>query len=210
MFRSNCAVFAGVLVMASATAASADAITTLFGSNNNGDPGGGNYFQIVVGANPIEITGFDVNSLTTGTLGFRVFTTPGTFAGNEGNSAAWTLQASGTANGLGGDIPSPVAMGNSFILAANTSYGIAITLSDPNNPGATDGILAYTNGTGANQSFSDGNLTLNLGTATNVLFTTPIFTPRVWNGTVHYNVVPTPSSLALLGLGGLIAGRRRR
>jgi hypothetical protein len=194
-----------------AAAASAQSITTLFQSNNGGSAGGGVYFQIVVGANPIQVTGFDMNTSTLGTLGFRAFTTPNTHSGNEANPAAWTMVANGTATGMGIDIPSPVSLNNTFVLNANTSYGIALTLSDT---GATSGALRYS-GTGTNPApglpqYSNADLTLNLGTSTNVLFSGSAFNPRIFNGTINYTVVTAPASLALLGLGGLVAARRRR
>jgi hypothetical protein len=36
------------------------------------------------------------------------------------------------------------------------------------------------------------------------------FTPRTFAGTINYTVIPAPASLAVLGLGGLVAARRRR
>ena len=37
-------------------------ITTLFASNNNGNPGGANYFDLTVAANPITVTALDINT----------------------------------------------------------------------------------------------------------------------------------------------------
>jgi len=207
---AHCVLLAAGLAVAASSTASAQSLSTFFIGTNGGSAGGGTYFQIVVGPNPINITGFDVNSTTVGNLGFRAFTTPGTNVGNETNAGIWTQVTSGTVNGLGTDQMSPATLNNSFALAANTSYGIAITLSDPTNTAVVNGAQRYTNGTGTNQMFSNADLTLNLGTASNVLFTAGIFSPRVWNGTVYYTVVPAPASLALLGLGGLVATRRRR
>ena len=68
-----------------------------------------------------------------------------------------------------------------------------------------------TNCNGANQHYADANVALDLGTAMNALFGSgSVFRPRVWNGTIYYRVIPAPASLALLGLGGLVAARRRR
>jgi hypothetical protein len=71
---------------------------------------------------------------------------------------------------------------------------------------------SYTNGDGGNQQYSNANVQLDLGTASNVAFTAPLFSPRVWNGTVIYNVVPEPGTIAILGIGlaSLVALRRRK
>jgi hypothetical protein len=66
-----------------------------------------------------------------------------------------------------------------FFLAQG-QYGIGIRFY---NAG-----LRYTNGTGANQFFSNADLSMTLGTASNVPFTAGIFSPRVWNGTLLYDV----------------------
>ena len=44
----------------------------------------------------------------------------------------------------------------------------------------------YTNGDGSNQNFSNADMSMSLGAASNTPFTTPIFAPRIFNGTVHY------------------------
>src|SRR5690606_9679276 len=54
-----------------------------------------------------------------------------------------------------------------------------------------------TNGTGSNETYSNADLAINCGSATNVPFTAPIFSPRVWNGTVHYNVGGTVGACCL-------------
>jgi len=103
-----------------------------------------------------------------------------TFAGNETNMALWTQVATGSGTGAGQDVPTHVTLSNSFVLNAGTLYGIAV-VADPAIS------LFYTNGNGSNQNYSNADLSLALGSATNVPFTAPVFSPRVWNGTIYYN-----------------------
>src|SRR5258708_32829789 len=68
---------------------SAGQITTLFASNNFGNPGGANYFDLTVASSPITITALDINTAETVPFtNFRVYVLPGmTFAGNVTNMA---------------------------------------------------------------------------------------------------------------------------
>ena len=109
------------------------------------------------------------------------------FAGNETNMALWTLVATGSGTGAGQDVPTHVTLSNSFTLNAGTLYGIAV-VADPSI------ALFYTNGTGSNQNYSNADLSLFLGSATNVPFTAPVFSPRVWNGTIYYTGGPCGGS----------------
>ena len=189
-----------VLVIASA--ASAQSITTLFASNNGGSNGGAVYFDITVGANPLTITAYDANVGILTAFGWTVYLTdPGvTYAGNETNMAAWTSVATGTGMGMGEDNISPVTLDNTFDLAANTLYGMALIMGPEAGHEYTNGPLG---------PYSNADVTLTLGSATNVPFTGSPFSPRVWNGTVYYDVIPGPAGLALLGLAGLARRRRR-
>lgn len=67
-------------------------------------------------------------------------------------------------------------------------------------------------GLGTNQNYSNADLSLALGSATNVPFTQPVFSPRVWNGTIFYTVVPEPSPMAFRAVGalGLVVALRCR
>jgi hypothetical protein len=106
-----------------------------------------------------------------------VYTVPTTRVGNETNIAAWTLVASGSGVGQGANNPTPVDV-TDFTLGTG-QYGIALVI------GATCGH-DYTNGTGTNQVFSNADLTISAGAASNVPFTAGIFDPRVWNRTLYY------------------------
>ena len=182
-------------------------ISTLFSANNWGTAGGAVYFDLTTQNNDLTVTGFETNvrNLTTGsTFGFKVYTTPGTSFGNQNNAGVWNLVATGVGTDAGSNLPSPITLNNTFQLVANTAYGMAIVLNGPEGSAQHN----YTNGTGSNQSYSNSDLTLAFGSATNTPFTVPLFTPRVWNGTISYELsnqssdpVPEPSTIILLGTG---------
>ena len=158
-------------------------ITTLFASNNFGNLGGAVYFDLTVASSPISVTALDINTAETVSFSnFRVYVLPGmTSAGHETNMALWTQVATGSGTGAGVDLPTHVTLSNPFPLNAGTLYGIALVA----DPAITH---HYTNGNGSNQNYSNANVSLVLGSTSNVPFTAPVFSPRVWNGTVYYDV----------------------
>src|SRR5439155_19234464 len=93
--------------------------------------------------------------------------------------------------GAGTNNPTHVTLSNPIPLNAGTLYGIAL-VADPSFG------HYYTNGNGSNQNYSNADLALFLGSATNVPFTAPVFSPRVWNGTIYYGGGPcgTPTPTA--------------
>ena len=155
-------------------------LTTLFASGNNGSPGGAVYFDVTVGPADIEITDIDLNTADPGSFTVDVYTLVGTYVGNETNAAAWGAPAAvGSGTGAGQDAPSNAVLDNPITLTANTTYGMALVFDSTHSH-------YYTNGNGSNQNFSNSDLSMSLGGASNTPFSTPIFSPRVFNGTLHY------------------------
>jgi subtilisin-like proprotein convertase family protein len=156
-------------------------LSTLYATNNGGSNGGAVYFDVTIGPNDIDVTGFDLNTNETGAFTVDVYTIVGTSVGNETNMGLWTLAGTGSGTAAPVDTPSVATLGSSFTLSAGTTYGIALAFD------ATHGH-SYTNGTGGNQNFSNADLAMALGQASNVPFTPGIFSPRVFNGGISYTV----------------------
>ncbi len=210
----------GTQPAAPAAATASGSLTTLFASDNGGAPSGGIYFDLdAVGQDNVTITSWDTNLDASFTGDVSIWYRPGTYSGFETSSAGWILV--GTATGVtsaGNDVPTPLNVGP-LVIPAGSTYGIAISLTSTSGGGHL-----YTNGTGANQVYNDGVLELRAGSATNTAFSSAdgFFTPRVWNGTVHYDAtavvkrVPTLGEFGLAVLLLLISGialgvlRRRR
>jgi hypothetical protein len=180
---------------------SAGSISTLYGSNNSGSTGGAFYFDITVGPEEININGLDINSEETGPLTLSVYKFVGTSVGNELNASLWGTPVTGTGVGAGLDNPSNVILSSPITLKANTTYAIALVLD------ATHGH-DYTDGTGSNQVYSNSDLTISCGQATNSPFSDDVYTPRVWNGTIYYSASkPVPvSNWAIIAAMLLITG----
>lgn len=162
-----------------ATSTNAQSLTTLFTSNNGGGPGWGVFYDITV-LNPagLRITGFDVNCGEAANTPFTldVYITPNTYVGNDTTPGVWIKIASGAGLTVGRDMPSPVDTSD-FILGSGT-FGVAIYYNSASP--------VYTNGTGSNQMYANNDASLQLGIVRSALWGGTLFTPRVWNGTIHY------------------------
>ena len=186
--------------LALTAAASAGSITTYYDAHNQGSAGGAVYFDVTVGAADLLVTGFDTNTdlPNGGTFTFQAYTRPGTYWQNW-FSNDWVLVATGIGQGHAVNIPSPITLDDPFLLQANTLYGMALVISSSHHyddPGPIQ--------------FSNDDVSLDLGSATNVPFQGKIFWVRMWNGTMYYEVVPEPATLAALLIGiGLLRMRRK-
>ncbi|MCY3000458.1 MAG: proprotein convertase P-domain-containing protein [Planctomycetota bacterium] len=177
------------------SACNGPALTTLFASNNNGGVGGQIFFDINV-TNPSGILLSQIDINTTSVLGtaftMDVYTTPTTYVGNNGNSAVWTLISSGAGTSAGNNVATLVDVTD--VVIPPGSRGVSLILNGINH--------AYTNGTGANQIYSNTDLTLSAGAAQNAPWNNIIFTPRVFNGAIRYNCGPLVPPIVTYCTGG--------
>jgi hypothetical protein len=174
---------------------------------NQGNPGGAIYFDLTV-TSAVTIGGIQTNYIAGigSPVGVTVYTTPTTSVGNEGNMAAWTQVAmdNGGAVAAAANSPTSITFASPLNLAAG-SYGIALVAS-------ASAQHTYTNGTGANQNFTNGVFSIAAGTASNFPFLAPIFTPRVWNGQLCESGPSAPgtnyctANVNSTGVTGLISG----
>ena len=157
-------------------------ITTLFGSDNGGALGGAVYFDVTIGGTDLTLQEIDINTEDPGAFTMEIYTLVGTYVGNEGDPGAWTLSATATGTASGTiDVPSNSVLDTPLVLSGGTTYGMALVLS------ASHGHN-YTNGDGTNQNYSNGDIEISLGAASNVPFDGSPFSPRVFNGTLYYEV----------------------
>ncbi len=164
-------------------------LTTVPFSGGNGlSTGSAVYFDVDV-LNPAGITVSQFNTNANATVGtpftLEVWTKPGTYVGSEFNAGAWTLTATGGGVSVG----------------SNTSPGALVEVPDFNLPPGVTGMAlriigaghSYTDGNGANQFYSNADLSISLGASQATLFSSTPFTPRVWNGTLRYNCANFPA-----------------
>jgi hypothetical protein len=171
-----------LLLLLAASPAQTLSLTTTFAGGNGQN---GNMFDITnISAVPVTIVGFDqcyFGSGTTANYSIYRVTAGTTFLGNQTTPAAWTLVGSTT------NVAHPTA---------NVPVPIPIVVGVTIPPGATQGFylttdtdtVAYTNGTAVGNVFaSDSFLQFREGVGNAFLFGTT-FSPRVWNGIIHYSV----------------------
>lgn len=175
-------------------------LTTTYTSTNGGATGYGVFLDINV-TNPagISVCGMDHNiSSAVGTpFSVNVYVTPGTYVGADTNGSLWRLVGTGSGNSAGTGIACTTPMNSPFYLPAG-SYGMAIYY--------TGASMRY-EGTNAvppvQNTFSNADLTLTGGIVHTTLWGGTLFTPRLWNGGIHYD---TTSLSGTAGYGFFGAG----
>ena len=160
---------------------SCSSLATLFASNGGGSPGGQMYFDLQVnkgGGVTVQAIDTSTGAALASAVGVDLYTVPGTYVGKEHDPTLWTLASSGAGFSAGFDQPTAIDLWD-FHLAAG-SYGVSLVMTTPTGH-------RYTNGNGTNQLYSNADLTLQAGAASNLPWSGSVFTPRVWNGTIHYD-----------------------
>jgi len=188
--------------------ASAQTLTTIFVAGNSLTSPFANTMNITV-ANKggIVIESIDVNCQNTrqGGIGTKFgvevyFTKKGvTYLGNSNTPAAWfgpSGTGSSTSKALGS--PTNVDITDVFVPPGQWAMGIRFVIPS-GSPGTA---IGYTNGNSTNQTFSNADFKLDLGSAVSGLFSGGVFNPRVWNGTIYYRAGKDTGKVAALGAFG--------
>ncbi len=151
----------------------ANTLTTTFAGGNGFD---GNMFDVVA-LNDLTIESFDVNLDTGITDDVEVWYKMGTFVGSESTPADWTLLGTTNVTSAGDGIPTPLNMNLGFSITAGDTVAFYVT--------TLNGGMNYTNGTALGNLFaSDANLEFYEGNGGGYFNVT--FSPRVFNGNIHY------------------------
>jgi hypothetical protein len=158
---------------------------------------------------PLLITQFDVPfaGVAGSAVSVEIWTRPGTYVGFTGSNAGWTLTQTINGTAGGSTVWAPLVLTNPLFLADGALTGVYIHAISGSG-------LRYTGLSTAppQTTWSNSDLTLFSDVARTGLvpFGGTQNSPRTFSGVVHYTVIPAPGVLALLGLAGVAASRRRR
>ena len=132
-------------------------LSTLFAGGNGGNNGGQVFFDMTVTkATGINLSQVAVNTGEPGVFTVDVYTKPTTYVGFTANQAGWTLLTTGSGTAAGANLAS-IADVADVVIPAGT-YGVALVLDIAHG-------FDYTNGTGANQNFSNADVSIAAGAA---------------------------------------------
>jgi hypothetical protein len=161
-----------------------DSLTTTFVAGNNHR---GNMFDIVA-LNDITITGFSAHPMANTTI--EIYYKAGTFVGFENNASAWTLAGSAAVIAQPQGTPTPVPVAVNVLIPQGQTYAFYVSST---NAAVS---LNYTDGTTVGNVFSqDGNLQFIEGYGIEYPFSGAPFSPRIFNGNIHYAATDSASYL---------------
>ena len=174
--------FCTALLLALPQAAHSESLTTTFAGGNGQR---GNIFDIVA-LSDVSITSFDAHTTSAGSGTIDVWWKLGT--GYNSTQASdvgdWTYYETVPIIGAGNGNPTPVPLTTPLSLTAGETYSIYVLSSVS---------VRYTNGSSVGAVFAqDANLQVTEGFGcggTSAWSSSCTFQPRVWNGTIHYDVV---------------------
>ncbi len=152
--------------------------TTLAAGNNHR----GNMFSIVA-LNTVLITSFDAHPM--GDTDIEVYYRSGSYIGFESSSVGWTLVGSASVIAQPQGTATPIPLAIDVTIPAGQTYSFYVTSSN------VAVSLNYSNGTTEGNILSqDANIQFLEGKGMEYPFAAGggTFSPRVWNGNIHYSI----------------------
>ena len=173
----------------------------------------GIFFNLsAIGGQDLSITGFDFHTWSPGTnIDITLYTRRGGFSGFTANPAAWTNLGTTTVAHTAGLAATAFVDTPNFAVNFGETIGVYFFIE-------TNGI-GYANsaqGLFRGRFIDDGTLRLEAGVSRNALFGGSQFglpsggSFRGFSGNVYYETIPAPAGIAMMGVAGLFAPRRRR
>ncbi len=177
--RASAVIVVAVAALGSVGGAWAQSLTTTYAQNNSQN---GNIFDVVA-LDTITIESFDVNPAASGTYTIEVYYLEGSGDAYVYNHSAWNYIGSAVATGTP-DSPMHVNLDIDITMGAGETYSFYVTTD-----GGTD-YLGYTTDLGAvgDVAAQDGYLQILDGYGVQYP-NVGAYSPRTWNGTIHYSVV---------------------
>ncbi len=171
-----CRLKVAALVLALSTVSfSQFSLTTTFAGGNGQN---GVMFDIVA-LSTVLITSFDCSIAAGTTQTIEIWTHSGTWVGTENSSVGWTQL--GVVPGVvsaGTNLPTPIPLPLSQLISGGQTQAFYIT--------NTSGTMAYTNGTAVGAVYAQDTFIQFLQGCGKVYPFGGTFTPRVFNGVIHY------------------------